>query len=52
MCASTALAYYIEWEDIQQVITLSGDCGIDLTANLGEAESRGAELELLGGGDR
>jgi outer membrane receptor protein involved in Fe transport len=39
--------YYIKWDDIQQVITLSGDCGVDLTANLGEAESQGAELEIL-----
>ncbi|MAT92975.1 MAG: TonB-dependent receptor [Halioglobus sp.] len=39
--------YYLQWDDIQQVITLSGDCGIDLTANLGEAESQGAEIELL-----
>ncbi|MCR9106496.1 MAG: TonB-dependent receptor [Gammaproteobacteria bacterium] len=39
--------YLIEWEDIQQKITLSGDCGVDLTTNLGEAESKGAEVELL-----
>jgi iron complex outermembrane receptor protein len=39
--------YLLEWDDIQQVITLSGECGVDLTANLGEAESKGAELEML-----
>ena len=39
--------YFLEWDDIQQVITLSGECGVDLTANLGKAESQGAELEML-----
>ena len=39
--------YLIEWEDIQQKITLSGECGVDLTTNIGDAESQGAEFELL-----
>jgi iron complex outermembrane recepter protein len=39
--------YLIEWDDIQQKITLSGTCGVDLTTNLGSAESQGAEFEFL-----
>ncbi|TDG13627.1 TonB-dependent receptor [Seongchinamella unica] len=39
--------YLMEWEDIQQNITTSGECGVNFTANLGEAESKGVELELV-----
>jgi outer membrane receptor protein involved in Fe transport len=39
--------YLMEWDDIQQKITLSGECGVDLTTNIGDAESQGAEVELL-----
>lgn len=39
--------YLMEWDDIQQNITTSGDCGVNFTTNLGEAESKGMELELV-----
>ncbi|MEM9254584.1 MAG: TonB-dependent receptor [Pseudomonadota bacterium] len=39
--------YYMQWNDIQQVITLSGECGIDVTTNLGDAETHGAEVEMV-----
>ena len=39
--------YLMEWEDIQQNVTVSGECGVNFIANLGEAESRGMELELM-----
>ena len=35
------------WDDIQQVVTTSGTCGVNFTTNLGEAESKGMELEML-----
>ncbi|NIB39073.1 TonB-dependent receptor [Pseudomaricurvus alkylphenolicus] len=38
--------YRVKWEDIQQVVTTSGVCGNNFTANIGEAESTGVELEL------
>jgi iron complex outermembrane receptor protein len=38
-------AYYIDWEKIQQQIYLP-TCGIYYTANVGSAESYGAELEV------
>lgn len=40
-----AAVYLMQWDDIQQKITLSGDCGVDLTTNVGDAESQGAELD-------
>ena len=41
-----AAIYRINWDDIQQVVNTSGDCGVNFTANLGEAESTGLEVEL------
>lgn len=41
-----AAAYRINWDDIQQVVNTSQACGINFTANLGEAESTGLEVEL------
>jgi outer membrane receptor protein involved in Fe transport len=40
-----ATAYYLDWTDIQQRITLP-TCGFFLTGNAGEASSKGVELEL------
>jgi outer membrane receptor protein involved in Fe transport len=37
-------AYEIDWTDMQQTIPLS--CGFNFTGNVGEATSRGVELEL------
>tara|TARA_R110000823_G_scaffold171736_11_gene304263 strand:+ start:31028 stop:33289 length:2262 start_codon:yes stop_codon:yes gene_type:complete len=39
--------YHMQWDDIQQVVTTSGTCGVNFTTNIGEAETQGAELELL-----
>ncbi len=39
-----AAAFWIDWQDIQQVIHLS--CGYPFSANVGAARSRGGELEL------
>ena len=39
-----ASAYLIRWRDIQQNVPLT-DCGFQFTANLGEAESRGLDLQ-------
>jgi outer membrane receptor protein involved in Fe transport len=39
--------YMMEWDNIQQNVTTSGECGVNFTANLGEAESKGMELELV-----
>jgi len=39
--------YMMTWDDIQQVVTTSGTCGVNFTTNLGEAESKGMELEML-----
>jgi outer membrane receptor protein involved in Fe transport len=39
-----AAAFYIKWNNIQQVIVLS--CGFPYTANAGAAESKGGEIEL------
>ncbi len=36
--------YYIDWQDIPQQIPLN--CGFSVALNVGEASSRGAELEL------
>lgn len=37
--------YFIDWKEIQQQLTLPG-CGFTFTANVGEAESKGGELEM------
>ena len=39
-----ASVYQINWQDVQQQIVLQ--CGFNLTANFGQAKSRGFELEL------
>lgn len=39
--------YFMEWDDIQQVVTTSGECGVNFTTNIGKAESQGVELEML-----
>ncbi len=39
--------YLMEWDDIQQVVTTSGTCGVNFTTNIGEAETQGLELEML-----
>ena len=39
-----AAAYFIDWTDIQQLNRLA--CGFQYTANAGEAESQGVELEI------
>jgi outer membrane receptor protein involved in Fe transport len=41
-----AAIYRMTWENIQQSVTTSGACGFNFTANLGEAESTGAEIEM------
>jgi outer membrane receptor protein involved in Fe transport len=41
-----AAVYRIEWTDIQQRISTSGNCGFNFTGNIGEAESVGAEVEI------
>lgn len=38
--------YYIDWKNIQQTILLP-TCGFAFTANVGNAENYGAELEIL-----
>jgi iron complex outermembrane recepter protein len=38
--------YQIDWEDVQQAVADPG-CGYIIVANVGEAQSRGAELEIL-----
>ncbi|MEJ2418907.1 MAG: TonB-dependent receptor [Exilibacterium sp.] len=35
------------WEDIQQRVNTSGDCGFNFTANVGEAVSTGFEFEAV-----
>ncbi len=39
--------YRITWEDIQQRVNTSGDCGFNFTANVGEAVSTGFEFEAV-----
>lgn len=39
--------YFMDWDDIQQVVTTSGECGVNFTTNIGEAESQGVEIELV-----
>ena len=41
----TASVFYIDWQDIQQSVSLPG-CGSNYTTNLGSAVSQGAELEM------
>ena len=38
--------YDVTWDDVQQLVLTSADCGNNFTANLGEAVSTGLELEL------
>lgn len=38
--------YQMDWKDIQQTVTTSSTCGVNFTANLGEAETEGIELEI------
>ena len=38
--------YQMDWDDIQQLVATSADCGFNFTTNIGEAQSRGVELEL------
>lgn len=38
--------YHIDWKDVQQAVADPG-CGYIIVANVGEAQSRGAELEIL-----
>jgi len=40
-----AAGYYINWSRLQQQLSLP-NCGFTFTANVGRAESKGAELEL------
>ena len=45
--------YYIKWNDIQQNVYISGNCGLQFTANLGTAVAKGFDLQAqadLGGG--
>ncbi len=41
-----AALYDVTWDNIQQLILTSGDCGNNPTFNIGEASSTGLELEL------
>jgi len=41
-----AAAYYIDWQGIQQTVDLP-ICGFNFTTNVGNAESYGAEAEIL-----
>jgi outer membrane receptor protein involved in Fe transport len=41
-----AAVYRLEWDDIQQIVNTSGDCGFNFTTNTGEAVSQGVELEM------
>ena len=38
--------YHMQWDDIQQIVNTSGDCGFNFTTNVGKAVSQGLELEL------
>ena len=45
--------YYIKWHDIQQNVYVAGNCGLQFTDNLGEAVSKGFDVQaemLLGEG--
>ena len=37
--------YYIKWNDIQQNVYVSGDCGLQFTDNLGTAVAKGFDLQ-------
>jgi iron complex outermembrane receptor protein len=37
--------YYIRWNDIQQSVYISGDCGLQFTDNLGTAVAKGFDLQ-------
>lgn len=36
--------FFVKWDDLQQTVNL--DCGFNVISNVGEAESRGFEMEL------
>lgn len=38
--------YRVKWQDIQQLVNTSAVCGNNFTANIGEAESTGVELDF------
>ncbi len=45
--------YYVKWNDIQQNVYISGNCGLQFTSNLGTAVAKGFDLQAeanLGGG--
>ena len=42
-----ASAYLVKWKDIQQNVPLTS-CGFQYTANLGEAESKGFDIQIQG----
>jgi len=45
--------YYVKWNDIQQNVYISGNCGLQFTDNLGTAVAKGFDLQAeasLGGG--
>ena len=37
--------YYIKWNDIQQSLYVAGDCGLQFTDNLGQADVWGGDLQ-------
>ena len=37
--------YYIRWNNIQQNVFVSGDCGLQFTDNLGTAVAKGFDLQ-------
>ena len=37
--------YYIKWNDIQQSLYVSGDCGLQFTDNLGQADVWGGDVQ-------
>ncbi len=41
-----AAVYDVTWDDVQQLVLTSAECGNNFTANLGKASSTGLELEL------
>ncbi len=38
--------YNVKWDDVQQLVTTSFQCGNNFTGNIGEAKSTGLELEF------
>ena len=43
-----ASVYYIKWNDIQQNVFVSGNCGLQFTDNLGTAVAKGFDLQADG----